>query len=102
MMIGAADRIAGERALEHRIQRLAVGEIDIPSKPRLRGRFARCRGTDSPATAHLEAGWRLEHTPVASVWIRNGPNSSPNQSVPSWRLAHGLDVEIAACQQAAA
>ena len=42
---------------------------------------------------------RRARRPLASVWTMNGPNSSPNQNVPSGVAAHRLDVEVAAGQR---
>ena len=61
------------------------GESAIASKPLEPGRFLGVRaGTDCRGEKTLGSGTGASRTrPLASVWTMNGPNGSPNQSVPS-------------------
>ena len=60
----------------------------MPSKPLLPGG---CRAAEQERVVGghdaRERHGRVEHLPLASAWTMNGPNSSPNQNVPSgaWR-----------------
>ena len=87
-LVDAADErvVADHRALEDRVQRLAVGGerhrleaaragevVRAAEQERVVGRERR-RGSGTGASSTR---------PFASVWTMNGPNSSPNQNVPS-------------------
>ena len=96
--LGAAGRTRGSagpagrrrsRPFEHRVRCLRLGSIAMASNPRLEATVGSGRVADMSSVGFcgdFRPGAAIggsSSRPSRSVWSRNGPNSSPNQKVPS-------------------
>jgi hypothetical protein len=92
-LIHVADErvVAGQRALEERIQVLPSLESAMLSKPLEEARFGVRRAAEQERVVRAEHPRQrhrgVEHPALASTCTMNGPNFSPNQNMPSgaWR-----------------